>query len=84
MDSKEFKHVLRFRIFLFSDIATMDKKALFIKSFFFFSSAGKDTCYSNFMCPNSSTCIMSEVRCDGIWDCENGTDEDNCSKYYMF
>lgn len=80
MDSKSFKYILRFQLFLFSNLGTMDKTAQNLLNNLFLS-AGKDTCYSNFMCPNSSTCIMSEVRCDGIWDCENGTDEDNCSKY---
>lgn len=48
-----------------------------------FLNIGQDSCGSNFRCSNSSNmCIMSQAHCDGIWDCENGTDEENCGKLF--
>lgn len=49
-----------------------------------FFTLGQDSCGSNFRCSNSSNmCIMSQAHCDGIWDCENGTDEESCGKSYF-
>uniref|UniRef100_A0A8B9V8A4 Relaxin family peptide receptor 2 n=1 Tax=Anas zonorhyncha TaxID=75864 RepID=A0A8B9V8A4_9AVES len=34
-----------------------------------------------FPCGNHTTCLPRAFHCDGINDCENGADEENCGKY---
>lgn len=34
-----------------------------------------------FPCGNHTMCLPRAFHCDGINDCENGADEENCGKY---
>jgi len=35
-------------------------------------------------CVDNGTCIHSDMNCNGISDCMDGSDEANCSKYLNF
>ncbi len=37
------------------------------------------SCLENYYRCEDSTCILSHYKCDGIWDCPDGSDEDNCT-----
>ena len=35
-------------------------------------------------CRDNGSCIHSDMICNGINDCMDGSDEDNCGKYVLF
>ena len=36
------------------------------------------------LCGDSTTCIVSNKICDGIMDCQDNSDEFNCSMFVFF
>jgi len=46
-----------------------------------FSAISQSCPAGNTPCPGTETCIPVEWWCDGIVDCQNNTDEDNCGRY---
>ena len=36
------------------------------------------------LCGDSTTCIVSNKICDGIMDCQDNSDEFNCSSMFIF
>lgn len=50
--------------------------------FYFYSSGVTPSTCPGFLCDNN-LCLTKSKRCDHIQDCSDGSDEKNCSKYYM-
>ncbi|XP_060731241.1 complement component C8 alpha chain [Tachysurus vachellii] len=40
----------------------------------------KDECGNMYACPETGRCISQNLLCNGDWDCELGSDEENCEE----